>query len=164
MTSNPQQPKFSTEATLVDSFISSLEAGSTTFGDLQITTEWDHRSGFVDVLVRDAANRLIAFEAKLRDWRRALLQAYRNTAYADRAYILLPPRAAERAFLHRDEFERRGIGLCSLDGEKIQVLIESHQHDALLKWVRSRAHDFFDSKADDERPAGRPSDCVPGLC
>lgn len=147
---NSSTPIFDTEARLVDLFVRSLQDGRTAFGSLQITTEWDHRSGFVDVLVRDRKNNLIAFEAKLKDWKRAFFQAYRNTAYANRTYILLPRKEAEKAMRYREDFELRGIGLCSMDGEGLQVLIEATEQDVLLAWLRNRAHAFFDKVSNDD--------------
>lgn len=139
---------FASEAMLVERFVGALQSGRTHFRSVQVSTEWDHKSGFVDVLVRDCSETLIAFEAKLSDWRRAFLQAYRNTAYANRAYVLLPTRIAHRALKAREEFEFRGIGLCSFDGTTIQVLVEAAEQDVLLGWLRSRAHAYFNGLPD----------------
>ena len=63
--------EFSSEACLVEGFVGKLQSGRTSFGTVQIATEWNHRAGVVDVLARDGSSSLIAFEAKLSDWRRA---------------------------------------------------------------------------------------------
>jgi hypothetical protein len=144
--------EFATEACLVERFLSALQAGRTVFGAVQVTTEWDHRSGCVDVLARDGTQSLVAFEAKLADWKRAFLQAYRNTAYANRAYVLLPEKTAHRAMRNREEFEFRGVGLCAFDGEQVQILIEAFEQEALLAWLRARAHEHFDALQDERRP------------
>jgi hypothetical protein len=143
------ESRFATEASLVECFVGALQAGRTTFGPLEVTTEWDHRSGFVDVLARDATKSLIAFEAKLRDWKRAFMQAYRNTAYANKAYVLLPHGAAKNALVHKDEFELRGIGLCAISGGKVTILIEAAEQRPLLAWLHSRAHEHFDGVGSD---------------
>lgn len=150
--SSTNSAEFATEACLVERFIGALQAGRTVFGAVQVTTEWDHRSGFVDVLARDGTQSLVAFEAKLADWRRAFLQAYRNTAYANRAYVLLPEKTAHRAMREREEFEFRGVGLCAFDGKKVRVLIQASEQDALLAWLRARAHEHFDALPDERRP------------
>lgn len=149
---NPIKTGFSTEAFLVERFVGVLQSGRSVFGPLQVTTEWSHRAGFVDVLARDATESLVAFEAKLTDWKRAYLQAYRNTAYANRAYVLLPEETVHRALQDREEFEFRGIGLCSFDGQQIRVLIEAAEQEPLLIWLRKRAHEHFN-----ELPDGRSS-------
>lgn len=141
--------EFATESDFVDRFVGKLSKGRTSFGKVQITTEWDHRAGFVDVLARHRRNSLVAFEAKLDNWKRAFHQAYRSTAYANKSYIVVPANVATRALRDRDEFELRGVGLCSFDGKSVQVLIEAAEQDALLTWLRAQAHEHFDA-LDDE--------------
>lgn len=143
--------EFSTESCLVERFVGALQAGRTRFGSVQVTTEWDHRSGFVDVLARDGSQALLAFEAKLADWRRAFLQAYRSTAYANRAYVLLPEKTAHRALRDREEFEFRGVGLCAFNGKEVRILIEAAEQDPLLQWLRARAHEHFNALPDERR-------------
>lgn len=142
---------FSTESSLVECFVGTLQAGRTTFGAVQVTTEWNYRSGLVDILARDKAQELVAFEAKLADWRRAFLQAYRNTAYANKAYVLMPEKTAHRALCDQEEFEFRGIGLCSFNGKELRILIEAAEQDPLLQWLRVRAHEHFNSLPDERR-------------
>jgi hypothetical protein len=137
--------EFVTEADFVDCFVDKLSKGRTTFGKVQVTKEWDHTAGFVDVLVRKRRKTLIAFEAKLDNWKRAFHQAYRSTAYANKSYVIVPRHVAARAVRDRDEFEFRGVGLCSFDGKSVQVLIEAPEQDALLVWLRAQAHEHFDA-------------------
>lgn len=141
--------EFATEACFVDKFIGKLAKGRTKFGRVQITTEWDHRAGFVDVLARSRRKGLFAFEAKLDNWKRAFHQAYRSTAYANRSYVIVPEHVANRAMRDRAEFELRGVGLCSFDGSAVQVLIEAVEQEALLRWLRDQAHKHFDTVSDE---------------
>lgn len=150
--------EFATEADFVESFVNKLSRGRTSFGKVQITKEWDHTAGFVDVLTRHRRKTLVAFEAKLENWRRAFHQAYRSTAYANKSYVIVPEHVAARALRERHEFELRGVGLCSFDGNSVQVLIEASEQDALLVWLRAQAHDYFDA-LDDQRPVGSRRSC-----
>lgn len=152
----PQGEIFLSEAALVERFVGHLQSGRSAFGAVQVVTEWNHRSGSVDVLTRDKFDRLLAFEAKLSDWKRAYFQAYRNAAYADRVYVLLPENTVHRALKDREEFEFRGIGLCSFNGLTISVLIEPAEQDPLLLWIRKQAHAHFDSMPDERRRRNRP--------
>jgi hypothetical protein len=136
--------QFHSEATFVESFVDRLEAGRTAFGKLQLVTEWNYKAGAVDVLARDATRTLVAFEAKLANWRRAFFQAYRSTSYAERVFVLLPEVVAHRALADLDEFVFRGVGLCSFNGRSLRVLIDSSVHAPLLPWVNKRAHEHFD--------------------
>jgi hypothetical protein len=140
---------FKTESNLVKSFVEILQTGRTQYKSVQVVTEWNHKSGMVDILARDTSNSLIAFEAKLSNWKRAFLQAYRSTAYANRTYVLLPMQTAHRALRAQEEFEFRGIGLCAFDGETIHTLIEASEQDPILAWIRTRAHDYFDGFLDE---------------
>lgn len=60
------------------------------------------------------AERIIAIEAKLSDWRRALYQASRYLDYANQSWVVLDSKAFASAFLQVDEFQQRGIGLAGV--------------------------------------------------
>lgn len=52
-----------------------------------------------------------AVEAKLRDWRRALQQAYRDKLFADRVYVAVPEEFSSPAISNISEFRRASVGL-----------------------------------------------------
>lgn len=58
---------------------------------------------------------LTAFEMKLKDWRRALSQAYRYSYFSDRSIVVLPVTIADMAQRHLHVFQRLGIGLWSYE-------------------------------------------------
>ena len=58
---------------------------------------------------------LTAFEMKLKDWRRALSQAYRYSYFSDSVIVVLPAAVADRAEGHLHVFQRLGIGLWSYE-------------------------------------------------
>lgn len=60
------------------------------------------------------AERIVALEAKLRDWRRALYQAVQYASYAFETWVVLDRDSLHSASIHIDEFEKRGIGLMGL--------------------------------------------------
>jgi hypothetical protein len=55
-----------------------------------------------------------AFELKLSNWRRALVQAYRYRAFANLSYVVLDGRHSRSALAHLDLFRRSNIGLLSV--------------------------------------------------
>lgn len=59
--------------------------------------------------------RILAFELKIHDWRKAIEQAFRYSYFADIAIVVLPPKAAEKAKLHIGLFHSRKIGLWAFD-------------------------------------------------
>lgn len=146
----PCDAKYISEADLVADFLKLLQHGKSPWGTVETTTEWDYRTGVTDVLVRTNKGHLVAFEAKLTDWRRATHQAYRNTTFAKRAYVVMPPKAAERASTHADIFSRYGVGLCSVQKNSVSIIIEAPELDEepLLPWMHRRAQLFFDEAAE----------------
>lgn len=64
---------------------------------------------------------LIAFEMKLKNWRRALTQAFRYSYFSDRAIVVLPTETADRAQQHLPDFQRLGIGLWSYDPKSATI-------------------------------------------
>lgn len=147
---SPENSRFATEADLVQRFMQYLSAGGSPWGRLDTITEWDYRTGIVDVLGRTSSGELVAFEAKLRDWKRASHQAYRNTSYAGRAYVVMPMIQATRAAVFRDAFINYGVGLCGISDQGVQVLIEAVQNEPLLPWLRKRALGCFEEAQKDE--------------
>jgi hypothetical protein len=71
------------------------------------------------------ATRIVAVEAKLRDWRRALYQAAQHADYATQCWVVLDQTALANAQQHDHEFEHRGVGLAGLsDDGHLDVAIE----------------------------------------
>jgi hypothetical protein len=65
------------------------------------------------------ATRIVAIEAKIHDWQRALRQAVANTWFASHSYVLMPlDRVGETLCQHA---ARLGIGLMTYDGSRIAV-------------------------------------------
>ncbi len=130
---------FDTEEMLVDSFIGLLETNRTPWGQVRFTREFDYSRGRTDVIAVANADTLIAVEAKLKDWKCALHQAYRNTCFAHRSFVLMPKATALIAFRFLAEFERRGVGLCYIDGIDFVVLHDSARAAPLEPWLASEA-------------------------
>lgn len=145
---------FNSEAQLVDQFVGALRTGTTRWGPLEVFTEWAHGAGSVDVLCRNRTKKLLAFEAKLSDWRRAFHQAFRNGTYADRVYVVLPRKVALTAAQYREQFEARGIGLCSVRLGRVHVHIRAGVQPQQLPWIARRAHQHFDGAIDECGDAG----------
>lgn len=59
--------------------------------------------------------RLIAVEAKLSDWQRVLIQAYRNLQFADESWVVLDHTFIRPAIAQLERFKVAGIGLASID-------------------------------------------------
>ena len=62
--------------------------------------------------------RLIAVEAKLSDWQRVLVQAYRNLQFADESWVVLDNAFIRPALAQLERFKIAGVGLASIDRER----------------------------------------------
>jgi len=69
------------------------------------------------------ARRIVAIEAKLRDWRRAIEQAIANLWFASQSYILLPPLRTLVAV--EKEAKKFGIGVIVFDGKQMKKVVTS---------------------------------------
>ncbi len=65
----------------------------------------------------DALQDSVAIEAKLKNWQRALQQAYRYKWFAKKAYVILPSENIGPALKRLDLFQKLGVGLASIDSK-----------------------------------------------
>src|ERR1700687_5760454 len=126
---------FTKEKMLVDRLLSLLQSQSTFCAPVRVTPEFFYSRGRTDVVAVDQDDSVIAFEAKLTDWKTALHQAYRNTCFAHSSYVILPKKAALAAFRYAGEFEKRGVGLCYVDESALVVLHESSRSEPIEPWL-----------------------------
>lgn len=136
---------YSTEQELVDIFLEQLVCyepwKASRFG-----TEFNYMRGRTDIIAITLKDEVIAIEAKLSRWRDALQQAYRNRCFADKSYVLLPLNIAEVACRHEYEFERRGVGICSLVDGRIVILKEANYDVPIQPWLRQVAFQYATEK------------------
>lgn len=59
--------------------------------------------------------KVIAVEAKLSEWQRVLVQAYRNLQFADESWVVLDHAFVRPALAQIERFKSAGVGLASLD-------------------------------------------------
>lgn len=76
------------------------------------------------------AVKVIAFEAKLTNWRYAIQQAKSYQRYADLSYVVLPSSSCNLAVKHSKEFENLGIGLLRCSWRELETLIPPRTSDS----------------------------------
>jgi hypothetical protein len=135
---------YNNEQALVDDFIGCLNQFPAEWSTVSISEQFDHTNGRTDVVVVADDDTVIAFEAKLTKWRKALQQAYRNTCFAHRSYIVVPENIAVAAFRFVWEFEVREVGICFIKDDKVVVLYEAPLVEPLQPWLSDEAK-FFSS-------------------
>jgi hypothetical protein len=142
---SPQNMSFANEQILVRLFVARLTSGTSPWGAVQVATEFYYQRGRTDIVASGPDDSVIAVEAKLKDWRTALHQAFRNRCFAHRSYVLLPKGVALRAFRYAGEFDRRQVGLCYLENTEIVVLHPAAECDPLEPWLSLRARSHIES-------------------
>jgi hypothetical protein len=130
------------EAALVEEFVAYLGWGDHRWGEMAVAQEFDYQRGRTDVVGVSSDGRIVAFEAKLDRWRDALNQAYRNTCFAHRSYVIVPAETAQRAARYEREFRRRKVGLCYVENGRVEVLFEPPHLDPILPWLSERVNTF----------------------
>lgn len=130
---------FANEQGLVTAFISRLNEEGSPWGAVQFATEFYYQRGRTDVIACTTEDFVIAIEAKLADWRSALHQAFRNRCFAHRSYVLLPKNTALRAYRYAGEFDRRRVGICYLEEDRIVILHPATNGDPFEPWLSRRA-------------------------
>jgi hypothetical protein len=69
--------------------------------------------GIADMVVIQMGDtcKVVAFEFKLKDWKRGMIQAYRYSYFANKSILVLPSESIEAAKAKADAFVEMGIGL-----------------------------------------------------
>lgn len=68
------------------------------------------------------ARRIVAIEAKLTNWRKAIQQAVANLWFASQSYVLLPPMRTLKKVAQ--EAKKFGIGVIVFDGEQTKMIVK----------------------------------------
>ena len=64
---------------------------------------------------------VVAIEAKLKDWKRGLFQAYRYRSYADKSYLAVYTKAINAPLKNIEEFKKFNVGLIEVADDGIKV-------------------------------------------
>ena len=85
--------------------------------------------------------RILAFEMKLKDWRKALSQAFRYRYFADAALVVVPPETAARAIVALSTFRETQVGLWSFDEKtgRIQEIFTPRRARPFSETAREKA-------------------------
>jgi hypothetical protein len=123
------------EQNLIDTLIKNHVRFPWQTNELFYQTEVKVTANRVDVVYFEKKNNseigsIIAIEAKLHDWRRALQQAHRNKLFADRVYVALPARFSSAAITNIAEFRRVGIGLIVVDENESRIHFHPYRNNS----------------------------------
>ncbi|WHI46398.1 hypothetical protein [Microbulbifer sp. VAAF005] len=74
--------------------------------------------------------KIVAIEAKLKNWQRALKQAYRYLEYANQSWVLLDEKYSSSALRNLNEFKRLNVGLKTMSTSgKIDIIWSPQMRD-----------------------------------
>lgn len=113
-----------------------------------LSFEFEFPGGRTDILLHCGESMLVALEAKLKNWRKALNQAFRATSFAHKTYVLLPKPTALRAQRFLSEFTERSVGICSIIDDAIVVL---HEAPSVVPILPGLTHKALSESSDGER-------------
>ncbi len=83
----------------------------------------------------------IAVEAKIRDWRRGLYQAYRYKWFSNASYLAVHHKFVDAAKNNIDEFIRLNVGLAEVFDEKIRVIHKPTPERPMSPVIRALAYE-----------------------
>ncbi len=155
---------YESEAHLVRCFRRLLEQPESPFPTSRVAFEFYYMSGKTDVVAATEDGDLLAFEAKLADWRKALAQAYRSTSFCHFSYVVMPSQAAVVALRNEGEFRRRRVGLCSVSENGVHVHIAATRREPIQPWLTGSAMEHIaqgrETDLDASFSGSRSSPCV----
>lgn len=141
---------YKSEASLVEEFMAQLSKENNPFNVNDFAVEFNYLNGRVDIVGTSNCGELLAFEAKLNKWKKALNQAFRNTSFSHYSYVLLPKLIADRVKKYSIEFKRRSVGLCSFQGSSIRIEISAQKSEPIQPWLTESAINYILAKPNAE--------------
>ena len=114
---------FLTEKEMVIALVSLLENNDTKLDHLKeciFKQEVDGLIGRPDLLLKNKNNKkIITIELKLKNWKRALAQAYKYKSFSDISYVCMDQKNISPALEHIEMFKKYNIGLITIDNKNI---------------------------------------------
>ena len=104
--------------------------------------EWQGLFGIPDYVCfskLDNGIKVVSFELKLKNWRGAMVQAFRYRSFSDYSYVVLPQETAKKAYCHVNLFEKYGIGLISFDKDNYYIMYRPVSAFPLSTKLREKA-------------------------
>lgn len=106
-----------------------------------IQSEFKCNGKRVDLVAKSSSGPVVCVELKLRDWRRAALQAARHLTWADFCYIAMPASKRDLLIRERHILQELGIGAYTVDGTtgSVKLLISASRSRMIIAETRTMA-------------------------
>ncbi len=120
---------FDTEQEMVIALISILKSKSLSINqarDFVIMQEVEGLVGRPDILLKSKKNKkIITIELKLKNWKRALAQAYKYKSFSDISYVCMDEFNINTVLKHLDMFKKYNIGLITISkNKKVNIIFK----------------------------------------
>ena len=91
---------------------------------------------------------ITAFEIKIKDWKRAIIQAYRYKYYSNRAIVVIPTEYSNKAILNKKLFQDLDVGLWAFDkkDQKISKIYTPRKRKPINEAAREKALNILNRK------------------
>lgn len=135
---------FETEQEMVIALISILKNKSLSINharDFIILQEVEGLVGRPDILLKSKKNKkIITIELKLKNWKRALAQAYKYKSFSDISYVCMDEGNVDSVLKHLDMFEKYNIGLITISkNKKVNIIYKPAATDPYAKDLYEKA-------------------------
>lgn len=139
---------FQTEKELVIALISTLEEQKLKLEKVReflILEETEGMIGRPDILLKTKnGKKIITIEVKLKNWKRALQQAYKYRSFSDVAFICMDDKNIKPALANLEIFKKSNIGLISINSKnEVIIHFEPSLKKAFIKELRNIADNKF---------------------
>ena len=129
---------FVTEEKMVDICVSELQ---NEYQDCEILLEPNGLFGIPDIMIK--SKEIISIEAKLKNWKRALIQAYKYRSFSKKSYVFMDDDYIEAPLENIDEFKKFNIGLAGVSDKKIKIYYEPEEMEPFSKKLYIKAENAF---------------------
>jgi len=133
---------FKTEKDLVESALPLIQSFFASEDEVIIVQEPKGLFGIPDVLLYNGE--VVAIEFKLKNWKKALQQAFRYRSFSCESYVFLDSYYIGSAVRNLDEFERFNIGLCGVTEEGIETYHKPSRKNPFSNDLISKAYEILE--------------------
>lgn len=135
---------FETEQEMVIALVSILKNKSLSINnarDFLIMQEVEGLVGRPDILLKSKkSKKIITIELKLKNWKRALAQAYKYKSFSDISYVCMDESNIDAVLKHLDMFEKYNIGLITISkNKKVNIVFKPNATEPYAKDLYKKA-------------------------
>lgn len=98
--------------------------------------------GRPDIMIN--GDEIICIEAKLRNWKRAIRQAYRYKSFSEESYVFMDEAYIDSPLKNIEEFKKYNIGLCGVSKESINVYYKPLDNKPFSEELYNKAKQLFE--------------------